>query len=357
MGMISLSGIEYPPMPGMDIDSGMQSTTVDATGEKVAWIGPVWFEGEGNKNIVKAGWRFNTHVVAGGSGATFSLQNVSLTATPIQPDGTPDQTVAVTLPGTASWFKTNALSAARTVAKGEVIAAVLEFNGGGRLGADTIVVQNLEQIGTVGRSVNAGVSLFTAAWAIETCHPCLLLEFDDGTFGRLLGGLPLSTKTNLTFNSGSSPDEYALRLRPRAAIDVDGFWFSFAGAAGANCDFVLYEDNVALETVTLDADPTDQNARIVRAAFATKRRLYPGRVYDLACKPTTTTGITVYYLNLDVAAHRQALPGGTDVSRSTRTDGGAWTESTDRYIFAGFSVCGIPTLSPAMLVNDGGLVG
>ena len=359
MGMVAVNGMEWPPVPGMDPDSGFQSTTLDATGEKVAWCGPVWFEGAGPKNITKVGWRFNTHVVAGGSGATLSLQNVSTAAgAPIQPDGTPDQTVAVTLPGTAGWFKSNALSATRSVNKGEMLAVVLEFNGGGRLGADTIIVQNIEQVGPVGRSLNAGLSLFTASWVIETCHPCILLEFDDGTFGRILGGYPSSTKATHTYNSGSASDEYALRVDPPVSMEVDGFWMLAKPAANtADFDVVLYEDSTTLETVSFDANAIDTaDIRVLRGAFQTVRTLRPGKIYRLSLKPTTANNVSLYSLTMDAAAHRQALPGGEAVARSDRADGGAWTDDTTRYVFAGFTISGVMA-GPAQLVNNAGLVG
>lgn len=360
MGWIPVYGMEWPASNGVNWD-GTTSSTVDATGEKVAWSGPIWTPNRGTKNITKVGWRFATHVVAGGSGATLSLQNVdTATGAPIQPDGTQDQTVAVTLPGTAGWFMSNALSAVRTVSYGELVSAVLEFNGGGRLGADTILVDNLNAQGTAPRTLNAGVSLYTTSWAIQAVVPSVIFEFDDGSFGSFIGGHPFASRTTRTFNSSSTPDERSVRFRPSVPIKIDGCWAEMRCVTNAaNFDVVLYADNVAVATVSVDANAIDTAAstKFLRLPLP-ETTLSPGVVYDLAFKPTTgVADITMYTAEMNSASHLQALPGGSVFTSAERTDGGAWTENTAARLAAGFFVSAIPDYAPSMLVNNAGLVG
>src|SRR5687768_5910779 len=106
MALQTLPGPSIPWMAHTAHRAGPFSTeltsavdTIDATGEKQAWCGPVWFqERTGSKQIVRVGFRLATVVKAGGSGLTVSLQNVNTAPAALntlQPDETQDQTVAI----------------------------------------------------------------------------------------------------------------------------------------------------------------------------------------------------------------------------------------------------------------------
>jgi len=119
--------------------SMVNAATIDATGEKLAWCGGFVHQDRAAKDITRVGFFFGSSLIkAGGSSLTVSLQDVSATAAPLQPDETQDQTVAIANGdagfASSTWYRTGALSANRTVSHGEQLAVVLEFDGGGRLG-------------------------------------------------------------------------------------------------------------------------------------------------------------------------------------------------------------------------------
>ena len=57
--------------------------------------------------------------------------------------------------------------------------------------------------------------------------------------------------------------------------------------------------------------------------------------YRLAVKPTTATNVSLYSFSVNAAAIMAAFVGGTQWYQSTRTDAGAWTDSTTNCPFIG----------------------
>jgi hypothetical protein len=148
MANILTPGLFFPsPVQNMGTAPGFaNSLLIDATGEKIAFIGRFWNKDRATKNITKVGFCFGAVTKAGGSGLTVSLQNVNLGAgPPFRPDEIQDQTVAIANGDAAfatnTWYQTAALSTNRTVAFGELLAVVIEYNGAGRLGSDSVVVR------------------------------------------------------------------------------------------------------------------------------------------------------------------------------------------------------------------------
>lgn len=361
MGWLSVYGMEYPASNN-GAPTGVNTTTLDATGELIAWVGPVWTPNRGAKNIQKAGFRSHTNVIAGGSDVLLSLRDVDLTAGPIyRPDATDDQTVALTLSTTSGWIMSGNFSAVRAVNHGDLVALVLGFGVSGRLGADTITARNLNQLGNNNRALNGGVASFlSGVWAAETVMPSVLLGFDDGTFGTIgHGSLPFSTFNANSFNSGSATNRRSMRFRPTAPMKIEGIWAYMQVAAGADFNVILYEDGVQRASASVDANAVEAagGTRHLRILFASEQTLWPDRVYDVDFVPTTVNDITVNYLTVDVASHLQALPGGAAFTMASRTDTGAYTENSDRHMVGGLLLSAIPDYAPSMLVNSGGLVG
>src|SRR5262245_16743976 len=120
---------------------------IDATGEKIAFCGYFWHPEGISKDITRVGFRFGSVTKAGGSGLTVSLQDLNLTTAPMQPDEVQDQTVAIANgdSGFTSnvWYRTNALSANRTLANGDAVCVVIEYDGSGRLGSDTVSLSGI----------------------------------------------------------------------------------------------------------------------------------------------------------------------------------------------------------------------
>lgn len=315
---------------------------IDATGEKAAFCGHVWNKDRGSKNITKVGFRFGGTVTkAGGSALTVSLQDVSLTVGPVMvPDETQDQTVAIAN-GDASfaantWYQTAALSANRTVAFDELLAVVIEYDGGGRLGADAVTISSLSYLGgSTPYGDMASVLKTGGTWADNLSRPNVILEFDDGTFGTLIGAFPYSAYSNVSFKQDTAvSDEYALEFQVPWPCKVDGFWVQMLPTANtANFDVVLYDGTVAMAngTVSIDANATIGTAslRAFSRNFLGEVTLVANTTYRLAVKPTqTAANVTLAFVDVANANHWQAHAGGTSWRQTTRVDLGAWAAAT-----------------------------
>jgi hypothetical protein len=350
-------GFYWPePLPQWLLGPTLASTALlDATGEKVAHLGRVWTPDGGTKLLRTVGFPFGTVVKAGGSGLTVSLQDVSLTSgTPLIPDGTPDQTVAIAT-GDASfvtdaWYQTGNLSADRSVAPGDLLAVVIEFNGSGRLGADSVIVKSP----TLNFAhLQDGVAHYTGTWANLVHAANVVLGFSDGTFGALEGSSPCTLFGQQNFNSGSNPAEYALEFSFPFNCKIDGMWACVVLSVN-NKDFevVLYNGTTAMTggTIAVDANAvTNTGVRVFYAPFSQELTLAANTTYRLAFKPTTANGMGLIYLDVANAAHFQGHSGGAAWCWGNRASGGSWNSpTTTRRPLAGVRVSSIdlPTGGP-----------
>jgi hypothetical protein len=339
MALQSTQGVMLPaPTLGAYGPPALASTVIDASAEKVAWIGPVLTPNRGSKNVQTVGFLPGAITSAGGSTMRLSLQNVdTATGNPPRPDGTQDQTVdfLASAPTASTFYTTGNLSATRSVAHGEMLAVVLEFQS--FAGADVFNVQNI----TVGSSIigSTSVSLFTASWAAVGVAPNVILGFDDGSFGTLgAQAYPAATLTSDSVNTGTTPDEVALAFTVPFSCKVDGAWFSFNPAAATrNFDVILYDGTSALVTVSVDAETVKISQSLFSVHFA-EQTLSPGTSYYLAIKPTTASSGTLYGTTVTNANHFQAMAGGTAFSWAQRTDAGAWSPTTTKRPFMGIII-------------------
>lgn len=330
MALVAIEEVYWPAPPAITLSPANTSTVIDATGEKVAWIGRVWSAARATKSITKVGFKFGTVTKAGGSAMTVSLQNVDVAVgPPYQPDGTQDQTVAIANADagfvTGAFYKTAALSASRSVTFGELVAVVLEYDGFGRLGADAVNVHNLSRASAQHVNLGSGIVLLTASWATVNAVPNILLEFTDGSFGTLRSAWPQSNVTSANVNTGTTPDERALEFTVPVPCRVDGAWIIMHAGANADFEIVLYEDTTPVATVAVDYNTVSEasNPRVLEVLFP-EVTLAVETTYRLALKPTTANSTGFYYFELDDAAHREAHAGGAAWAYNSRTDGGAW---------------------------------
>lgn len=333
MALVATQGLWIaPPPPHLGSGTGYLSSLIDATGEKVALIGHVFNSARASKSINKVGFLFGAVTKAGGSGLTLSLQNVDLAnGPPYQPDGTQDQTVAITAASVTAntWYQTGALSAARSVSFGEPLAVVIEFDGGGRLGADAYNINNIATASAGQAGMASGVSLFTSSWALQASLPNIILEFNDGTFGTLEYAWPSAAESSVAYNTGTNPDERALEFSVPFACKTDGGWCLLTRAANSDFDMVLYDGTTAIATKSFDGNATATNSnRPLYWLWDSEITLTAGTTYRLALKPTTANNVTIFFRDLNDANHRQALPGGAAWGYTTRNDAGSWAATT-----------------------------
>jgi hypothetical protein len=340
MTLQATQGIWASPVPNLHFATfAYTSSGIDATGEKIAFIGRHWNSQRATKSIRRVGFLFGTVTKAGGSGLTVSLQNVDLTTgAPARPDGTQDQTVAIANADASfasdTWYRTDALSADRSVAFGELISVVIEFDGSGRLSSDAVNIKNLPVGGTPLQENLGMVSHFTASWAIVAVAPNIILEYDDGTFGTLEGGMPCSAITTTNLNTGSTPDEMGLKFRVPFPCKVDGAWFG-AASAQASRDFSILFDTA---TVSIDADTVRTTAGAPNRVGFSEVTLAANTDYYLSFRPDTASNNTVQDITVADANHFTCYPGGTSWHLATRTNAGAWSDTTTRRPLCGFRI-------------------
>lgn len=319
---------------------------IDATGEKLAIVGRVrWKDNAASKNIRHVQFKWGTITKAGGSALTVSLQDVSLTAGPVfQPDGGQDQTVAVANAdagfASTTWYRTGAFSADRAAAHGSLLAVVIEFDGGGRQGADAVRLNaDVSQGGFHG----SGIAQFTSAWSVLPLNATsnIILEADDGTFGTLDFSRPLATAANETgYNSGSAADETGNAFTLPFACKVDCLWAMLSAASGANFDICLYRGTTLIASVSVDYN-TVGAASSSRVHFGTidDVEIQANVEHTITVKPTTANSVVLFGLTVNDAGHWDLHPGGQAMHYASRVDGGSWNAPvTTKRIFAGMRI-------------------
>lgn len=301
--------------------------TIDAAGEKAAFVCRAPKAGTISKVA------FRTVTFTGGGDVDVRLETVDLTTG--DPSGTllaantnGTQTIAA-----ANTVYTKTLTAGAVVTRGQLLAAVIAYTSGNYQIA--AVTNTLRGDGGFPYSDH-----FTAAWAKQSFSPAVAFEYDDGSYSPMMGVLPPATLTSLAIASNTTPDEVGVQFTVPVSVQVCGFYI--AVELDQDGDVVLYDSaSTALATVSLDKDcrMTTSSGFFV-GRFTTQITLTAGATYRLAFKPTTTTNLTFWVLDV-TAAMMAAFPGGTAWVYTSRTDAGAWTDTTTRYAPLGLICDGI----------------
>ena len=334
------NGILYPLLNRFpaSITENTSALMIDATGEKIAFVGQVFNKSRATKSITKVGFKFGTVVKAGGSGLTVSLQNVNMTVGPPgQPDGTQDQTVAIANGDSGftsnAWYQTDALSASRSTTFGEFLSVVIEYNVSGRLGSDSVILCGMNRLTSDFLSSSV---LYTTSWAVQNVLPNIILEFTDGTFGTLIGAYPYSTYATIGYTVSSSPDEYCLEFSNPFSCKIDGAWVFYDESSGFP-EIIIYEGTTPLTggVVSVDNNIHSANAaRMLEVNFSQEIILSANTTYRLGLRPTTGNSVSLSYIDVGNADHFQSHPGGIGFVINSRVDQGSWgTPTTEGHLW------------------------
>lgn len=315
------------------------AAVIDATGEKVAWIGRVRRPDGAGGDIRRVQFMFGTVVKAGGSALTLSLQNVSAsTGSPGRPDETQDQTVAIANADASfasdTWYRSGTLSADRTVAASELIAVVLEYDGSGRLSSDSVTVNNFNSGYATIPMLQAFVAHKTGgSWGSLpiNCVPNLLLEFSDGVIGTLDGSFPAKATGATTYTASDNPDEYALQFTPSVPCTIDGAFIEMGAGNSDLFDVILYQGTTALQTISYDADTLSyESTSFFRGLYVPipPTDLTASTTYYLALK-AGSAGVALSYFDVNDNTHLAAHGLGATAYLNTRNNGGAWGGGTN----------------------------
>jgi hypothetical protein len=329
-------GLWVPTNPlSLPIPAGaMNSASIAATGDAFAWVGRVWFKERGGaKNVQNVGFKFSSITKAGGSGLTVSLQDINLAAgPPIQPDGIKDQTVAIVNANPSfaanTWFQTGNLSATRTVNYGDLIAVVIEFDGAGRLGSDSFQIVGVQPASTVSNMQSLGVTRVSSVYAAFAAIPAVVLGFDDGTFGTLLGALTVNIfGTHAITNATPTANEYAIGVQFPFPVKIASVAFPIILAGGGDFSVMLSGPAGTLQTVPISSHTVvavNAGGQRLMHVPIPETALAANTLYYVSVRPDTANGITLYYSDLVAAGHMQTRGGGMAWCEYGRFNGGAW---------------------------------
>lgn len=351
MAWIATSGLIWPPRPRHTPGNSIPQL-IDASTEKVAAYGRVRWDTTDRtvtKQISKVHFRIDGLTKAGGSAWTVSLQDVSLTASPAQPDGTQDQTGALSNAAAVNGWNIVTLASNRTVSFNDLLALVIEYNGGGRLGADALSLGVTQAIADQ-RQLLGGATLFTGSWTDAGGCPSVMLEFSDGSFGEIDGGLPISGNFANDYNSGSTNEQAGALFTAPYTAKVEG-WMMQGQPSSNSADFdarLLDASNTLLASASYDANAIEvANAnRNMEGLFNTEATIRAGQQYRLILLPTTVNNIRIRGDSINNATYLDAWPGGRNMTYTERDGAGAWAGNTTIRMYCSLRISAILDGSP-----------
>ena len=344
---MSLAAVGVVPWPELAGGDSATEHLIDAVGETAACI----FQAPKTGTIDRVCFRTAT-VTTGG---TLDVRLETVSATTGDPTGTlvgttTNAAVIVLNTDDNTWFEAT-LTLGASVTKGQMLALSIVRGVAGNLNISTGVTSGHSPIAT-GILRNAYSDLFTAAWAKDGTPLVCAVRYSDGTYPYILGVTGYSSGASTNFSSTSSPDERGNRMLLPFTGRCVGVWSNISTlTGGSSVDFKLYDsaDNL-LESVNFDHDQSRQ-AGCQIAFFDTAVTLYAGKVYRVTNAPPAATNTNTRTITVASAALMEQLSGGQNVYGTTRTDAGAWTDTTTER-------CGIGLLFDALETgaSSGGLV-
>lgn len=228
----------------------------------------------------------------------------------------------------------------RTVTAGDFLACVVDFVS--FVASDNFVLMFLNVGAQNGNYWNADGTA-GGAFSKSASAPLLALKYADGTYAELLPpaapllGSGANAVVSLTFHSGSTPDEYALRFQLPIKSRSIGFWARIDVDAAVTVELLDASNNV-LESVVLDADMRATTTTLNCLFYwDTPVELDAATTYRLTFRPTTVTTIGMASF---ICGRIEAMQGGAAIYQSNRTNAGAWTDETSSRLMAGLILDG-----------------
>jgi len=330
MTMQLVPGIFFPPHfygPTASAPS-FTSFLLNASGMKYAVI----FNIPKTGNIRKI--HFRTGSVTTGRDTDCRLETVD--ATTGNPSGTLKGTNANATVVAASitanvWVTSPAFTADCAVTIGDLVAVVLVPTSTPNFNVNGFTV------GTSGVRIPYTDGYNGTTWTKATDHiPGIAIEYDDGSFYFIPNTMPASAVNTHTFNNGSTPDEHALKFKTLGKMRLTGLWLW--GDTDGDFDIVVYDSNgtSVLSTTSIDKD-NRQGTGIGHHFFtlAASVVLSANTFYRISIKPSSSTSLTIYSIDVSTAAIMDQLAGGQNIHHSTQTNGGGWSDTTTRRLLMG----------------------
>lgn len=331
-------------------------TAISAVGHSTTLIGRITLEGgTGSKTISSAGGKiyFVANGVTWAGGNTIMRVGIQDVAATGLEDGTFDVYRDAT-PGNTTIVANTVCTAAMTngtksITHGDLIAVSFELIGIG--GGDSISLrrESGSQIAAL-PYVTSDSGAGPAKTATGSIMP-IVIQFDDGTLGTfapnfVTGGLNATTN----FNTGSTPDEYALVFTPPFDFKASAI-HAYTASLATTDDFeiIIYTDPLGTPapalTISYDADIIGSSSgSLFTYPLASAFEFLNGVTYAVAFRPTTANSIGLQILNFNTgnAVLRKQTQLGESWALGTRSNQtGAFTQTTTQLPLIGLYVSDI----------------
>lgn len=317
------------PYFGSVINSFIAAITLNAAGETCHMIGNVFLENPlgGSKTISTAGsgkiiWSAGT-VTFANAGTTFKvgIQDVSTVSSPAQGDGTFDVEASFTGGGggiTTSAVNTSTMTAGtKTLTHGQLIS--ITFSMTARGGTDSVIV-NGNGTSKIEATASTSMPMISdntgGTYARTAAYPNAVIQFDDGTYGYIVGTSFVNASGNAAINVGTATaDEYGNYLNLLVGFQAIGIGGSINYAGNSSdLELLLYSDPLGTpavqRTITVDATQVGATAAVnaFMYLFSSPYYVKPNTPHAITFRPTTANNITIYYKDSNTSAAKVCTP-------------------------------------------------
>ncbi|WP_157369874.1 hypothetical protein [Zavarzinella formosa] len=177
-----------------------------------------------------------------------------------------------------------------------------------------------------------GDTFVSPTWTKQALIGQFSVKYSDGSYPYCMLMAPGTIQED-PITTATTPDERSLKFKFPFPARIVGVCVrnGRGGNDTANVDYVLYNlSNTILASLNYDATYyQNQFTKYLRLFFPTPPVVNANTWLRLSIKPATTTNNWFWHINnVPSVAAMDCMPDGRDMHMSTRTDGGAWTDST-----------------------------
>jgi hypothetical protein len=294
---------------------------------------------------------FNVTLQSGG-GRTLRFMISTVSNTTGLPTGTPaGGSASKDVAYASTGRKVVTLDTPAVVTAGDQLALFV-IDGGGAAGSLTLSMGWATASGGDSERVGSLVGTYNGTTR-NTSNASILrwqVRYDDGY------GIQQFMQDNpaiLSFNSGSSPNEYGCAFTVPFRMTAVAVGILVRPTSGAIGEIRFYDGTTLVESVEIRSTANHTWARCVHwLRLATPYQLQTGTTYRVSYVATNATSNDLMVSTFDIAGQRDALlfPDGARWQQTTRTGGGGWTETATKWPVAGlavstFDLVAAPTIS------------
>lgn len=315
--------------------------TLDADGEKIAWI----FEAPKTGNLKAFGFGVNTVTNDPDNGLRISWYSIA--------SGLPNAETHFDIidpsPLTTGFKTTGIISddgtdtgALKAVTQGDRVCAVITiqtFQAADSVAIRAAIVSIWQGTGS-GRGfpyylTDVGGAGWVKGGTSGEGNFNFAVQYDDDVWYPIVATNPISSITTRVMNSGTNPDEQALRFSVPVPLRLKGIQFlaTFAGTTSTAVARLYDDAGTVLATASTVAGSSDVGggtgtAQAVNLTFPSSVELTADTQYRLAVQATGAGNVSMYFVSAINFDLMNAMPMGSGFSHSERDEPGIWGNST-----------------------------